>query len=197
VYTGLSGVTEGQQLLQAPTTTCDAINARQRVQWSGTPMLAHRTVYSTCPVRHRTSRPAQKSELQRSEPNGFGDVAGAPDCPVHHRTDSLHQTASLVVGAINNPNHPTFKSSKFSTSQPLTRARHSILDTPKRSNPLQIPHKALVISERDLPCSFELLRLDCFFSFSFVLVIINSFVTKARDTNCVVVLAGKFYSRLI
>jgi hypothetical protein len=26
-----------------------------------------------------------------------------------------------------------------------------------------IPHKALVISERDLPCSFELLRLDCFF----------------------------------
>jgi hypothetical protein len=29
-----------------------------------------------------------------------------------------------VVGAINTPNHPTFKSSKFSTSQPLTRARH-------------------------------------------------------------------------
>jgi hypothetical protein len=28
-----------------------------------------------------------------------------------------------------------------------------------------------VISERDLLCSFELLRLDCFFSFSFVLVI--------------------------
>jgi hypothetical protein len=25
-----------------------------------------------------------------------------------------HQTASLVVGAINTPNHPTFKSSKFS-----------------------------------------------------------------------------------
>jgi hypothetical protein len=50
-----------------------------------------------------------------------GDVAGAPDtvrcatdCPVHHTTDSLHQTTSLVVGAINTPNHPTFKSSKFS-----------------------------------------------------------------------------------
>jgi hypothetical protein len=26
-----------------------------------------------------------------------------------------------------------------------------------------IPHKALAISERDLSCSFELLRLDCFF----------------------------------
>jgi hypothetical protein len=47
-----------------------------------------------------------------------GDVAGAPDCPVHHATDSLHQTASLMVGAINNPNHPTFKSSKFHTSTP-------------------------------------------------------------------------------
>jgi hypothetical protein len=140
VYTGLSGVTAGQWLLQAPTATCDAINARQRAQWLGTPMLAHQTLYSTCPVRHRTSRRVQKSELQRSEPNGFGDVAVAPDCPVHPRTDSLHQTASLVVGAINNSNHPTFKSSKFSTSQPLTRARHSIRDTPKRSNPLQF-HK--------------------------------------------------------
>jgi hypothetical protein len=37
--------------------------------------------------------------------------------------------------------------------------------------------------------------LDCFF-FSFVLAF-NSIVTKARDTNCVVVLAGKFGSRLI
>jgi hypothetical protein len=52
-----------------------------------------------------------------------------------------------------------------------------------------------VISERDLLCSFELLRLDCFF-FSFFLAI-NSIVTEARDTNCVVVLAGKFGSRLI
>jgi hypothetical protein len=44
-------------------------------------------------------------------------------------------------------------------------------------------------------CSFELLRLDCFF-FSFFLAII-SIVIKARDTNCVVVLAGKFGSHLI
>jgi hypothetical protein len=42
-------------------------------------MLAHRTLYSSCPVRHRTSRRAQKTELQWSEPNGFGDVAVAPD----------------------------------------------------------------------------------------------------------------------
>jgi hypothetical protein len=58
-----------------------------------------------------------------------GDVAGAPDS-VRWRTGlsgapcdrSLHQMASLVVGVINTPNHPTFKSSKFSTFQLLTRA---------------------------------------------------------------------------
>ena len=82
-----------------------------------------------------------------------------------------HQTASLVVGAINTPNHPTFKSSKFSNFQPLTRARHSILDTFKEIKSSPIPHKTLVTRESDLPCSFELLRLDCFFSFSLVLEI--------------------------
>jgi hypothetical protein len=45
-----------------------------------------------------------------------------------------------------------------------------------------------VISERDLLCSFELLCLDCFF-LSFFLAN-NSIVIEARDTNCVVVLAG-------
>jgi hypothetical protein len=39
-------------------------------------------------------------------------------------------------------------------------------------------------------CSFELLHLDCFF-LSFLLAN-NSIVTEARDTNCVVILAGKF-----
>jgi hypothetical protein len=70
----------------APTATYSALNARQRAQKSGTPILAHRTLYSSCPVRHRTSRRAQKTELQRSEPNGFGDVAGAPDMSGVHRT---------------------------------------------------------------------------------------------------------------
>jgi hypothetical protein len=67
-----------------------------------------------------------------------GDVAGAPDT-VRWRTElsgapcdsSLHQTTSLVVGAINTPTTPTFKSSKFSTFQLFTRAKHSIQDTPK------------------------------------------------------------------
>ena len=131
-----------------------------------------------------------------------GDVAGAPDpvrcapdCPVRHRTEASSQRSSLVVGAINTPTTPHSLPSKFSTSQPLTRARHSILDTYKEIKSSPIPHKTLVTSESDLPCSFELLRLDCFLSF-----ILScdqySLVTKARDTNCVVVLAGKFYSRV-
>jgi hypothetical protein len=86
VYTGLSGVTARQRLLRRQRLPASALNARQRAQKSGTPMLAHRTLYSTCPVRHRTSRRAQKTELQRSEPNGFGDVAGAPDMSGVHRT---------------------------------------------------------------------------------------------------------------
>jgi hypothetical protein len=78
---------------RSPATT---INARQSAQASGTPMLAHRTLYSTCPVRHRTSRRAQKSELQRSNCNDFGDVAGAPDMSGVHQTVrcTIRQTAS-------------------------------------------------------------------------------------------------------
>jgi hypothetical protein len=104
------------------TVDCNALNARLRAQRTEHARVAHRTVYRTCPVRHRTSRRAHKTELQRSEPNGqvtwlaHRTVSGAP-CD-----SSLHQTASLVVGAINTPNHPTFKSSKFSTFQLLTRA---------------------------------------------------------------------------
>jgi hypothetical protein len=76
----------GATAISAPTATCSAFIARQRAQKSGTPILAHRTLNSTCPVRHRTSRRAQKTELQWSEPNGFGDVAGAPDMSGVHRT---------------------------------------------------------------------------------------------------------------
>jgi hypothetical protein len=47
-----------------------------------------------------------------------------------------------------------------------------------------------VTRESDLLCSFELLRLDRFFSLAFFLVIKHSLVIEARDTNRVVVLAG-------
>jgi hypothetical protein len=81
-------------------------------------------------VRHRTGRRAHKTELQLTVGTQRpGDVAGAPDS-VRWRTglsgapcdNSLHQTTSLVVGAINTPTAPTFKSSKFFIFQLHTRA---------------------------------------------------------------------------
>jgi hypothetical protein len=161
--------------------------------------VAHRIVYRTCPVHHRTARRAHTSELQRSEPRP-GDVAGAPDS-VRWRTrlsgapcdNNLHQTTSLVVGVINTPNHPTFKSSKFSNFQPHTRALafNSRYTQVIKSSPDST--KALVLSERDLLCSFELLRLDCFLSHSFLRS--NSLVIEARDTNHVVILVGTLCSK--
>jgi hypothetical protein len=151
----------------APTVDCNALNARQRAQRSraragGTPD-SQAGPHVRAPTVG-TQRPGDVASAPDS-------VRCAPDCPVHHTIVSLHQTASLVVGVINTPNHPTFKSSKLSTFQLLTRAlafnsRHTqvIKSSPNST-------KALVTSESDLSCSFKLLRLDCFLSFSFVLMI--------------------------
>jgi hypothetical protein len=86
VYTGLSGEPAEQQLLRANGHLQAHLMRATSAQKSGTPALAHQTLYSTCPVCHRTSRRAQKTELQRSEPNSLGDVAGAPDMSGVHRT---------------------------------------------------------------------------------------------------------------
>ena len=82
VCTGLSGASAEQRLLRAPTATCSAFIARQRAQRSGTPMLAHRTVNSACPVRHRTSRRAQSQSSNGQNPTAVMTWQGAPDCPV-------------------------------------------------------------------------------------------------------------------
>jgi hypothetical protein len=106
VYTGLSGVTAGQRLLRA-NGHLQAHSMRARsAQKAGMPMLAHLTVYSTCPVRHRTSRRAQKSELQWSESNGYGDVAGASGAPY----DSQPPPTVMFGGwGYKYPNHPTIQ----------------------------------------------------------------------------------------
>jgi hypothetical protein len=95
VYTGLSGEPAEQRLLRANGHLQAHLMRPRSAQKSGTRALAHRTLYSTCPVCHRTSRRAQKSELQRSEPKGLGDVAGAPDMSGVHRTVrcTMRQTA--------------------------------------------------------------------------------------------------------
>jgi hypothetical protein len=50
-----------------------------RAQKSGVPILAHRTVNSTCPVCTGHPGGPTSQKLQRSESNGSDDVAGAPD----------------------------------------------------------------------------------------------------------------------
>jgi hypothetical protein len=60
VYTGLSGATSGQRLLHANGHLQAHLMRARSAQSSGTREQAHRTLYSACPVRHRTSRRAQR-----------------------------------------------------------------------------------------------------------------------------------------
>jgi hypothetical protein len=91
--TGLSGVPAEQRLLPRQRSPATAFNALQCVQISGLRQKAHRTVYRTCPVHHRTVRCTRRQKLQRSESNGQVTwqahrtvSGGAPDCPVRHAT---------------------------------------------------------------------------------------------------------------
>jgi hypothetical protein len=128
VHTGLSGVPAEQRLLRAQRSSATAFNALQCAPESEHAQLAHRTVYRTCPVHHQTAQRPHKSELQRSNPNGWLTwlvhrtvSGGAPDCPVRHAT-AVFQRPFLVVGAINTPTHPTFNGIHVSTLLHLTRA---------------------------------------------------------------------------
>jgi hypothetical protein len=131
VHTGLSGEPAEQRLLRANGHLQRA--QRSRACTGGTPDSLQDL--SGAPPDSQAGPQVRAPTVGTQRP---GDVAGAPDT-VRCRTrlsgapcdSSLHQTASLVVGVINTPNHPTFKTSKFLNFQPLTRARHSIQNTPK------------------------------------------------------------------
>jgi hypothetical protein len=108
-----------------------ALNALQCAPESEQSQMAHRTMNSACPVHHRTVRWPRRQKLQRSESNGWVTwqahrtvSGGAPRTGLSGAPcdSSLHQTASLVIGAINTPNHPPFIASKFSDFLHLTRA---------------------------------------------------------------------------
>jgi hypothetical protein len=128
VYTGLSGVTAGQRLFRRQRLPATHLMRARSAQSSGTREQAHRTIYSSCPVC--TGHPGgPRRQSSNGRPKGFlvtwlshrtcpvcTGLSGAPS------NRQPHQTASLVVGAINTPNHPPFMASKFSTSQLLTRA---------------------------------------------------------------------------
>jgi hypothetical protein len=119
MHTGLSGEPADQRLLRA-NGRLQRIKCAPARRGAEHARVAHRTVYRTCPVHYRTARRAHKSKLQWSESNRL--VTWLAHRTVRPCDSSLHQTASLVVGVINTPNHPTFKSSKFATFQLLIRA---------------------------------------------------------------------------
>jgi hypothetical protein len=128
VHTGLSGVPAEQRLLPRQRSPAAAFNARQSAQKSGTREKAHRTVYRTCPVHHRTARRAHKTELQRSNPNGLLTwlthrtvSGGAPDCPVRHAAAAFQRPLCGGWG-YKYPNHPTFIGIQVFPILHLTRA---------------------------------------------------------------------------
>jgi hypothetical protein len=101
----------------APTIVCNGTvkvnSVRVRAQKSEQRQKAHRTVNSDWPVAHLSEAPTVRTQRP-------GDVAGAPDTVAMRQKPSPMVT--LVVGAINTPNHPSFIVSKFSAIKPHTRA---------------------------------------------------------------------------
>jgi hypothetical protein len=86
VYTGLSGEPAEQRLLRANGHLQAHLMRAKSAQKSGTRALAHQTLNSTCPVCTGHPGGPRSQKLQRSNPNGIGDVAGAPDMSGVHRT---------------------------------------------------------------------------------------------------------------
>jgi hypothetical protein len=129
-------------------------------------VAAHRTVHNTYPVAHRTVR-----------------------C-VHRQQPS--PTAICWLRAINTPNHhhtkhPSILNIAFNTRAIDFTPRYNQSDRSTQSP--QINSSALEIVRGSLvfPCYSCLLGLTLFF---FSILTLKCFVSKARDTNCVVVLAG-------
>jgi hypothetical protein len=125
---------------------CATVHARVRAEPDGAPDTEQclSGAPPDCPVTQKTEAPTVG--IQR-----FGDVAGAPDS-VRWRTglsgapydSSLHQTASLVVGAINTPTTPSFIASKFSDFPHLTRA---IAFNTRHTKEIKFSPKSLVHSK--------------------------------------------------
>jgi hypothetical protein len=134
VHTELSGAhrtvrcDSGATATSRATVDCNALNARLRAQRTEHAQLAHRTVYRTCPVHHRTAQRPHQSKLQRSEPNdrltwlAHRTVSGgAPDCSVRHATAAFQRPLFGGWG-YKYANHTTFNCIQVFHLQHITRA---------------------------------------------------------------------------
>jgi hypothetical protein len=119
--TGLSGVPVVQRLERNGRLQRKPVKALQCAQSQSRRQKAHWTVNSTCPVRHQTVWWPHLSELQRSNPNGWVTWLAHRTVRCAHR-QTASPTTTLVVGAINTPQPPHFKASKFSAIAFNTRA---------------------------------------------------------------------------
>jgi hypothetical protein len=107
-------------------------NEEQCVQSKRRPLEAHRTVNSSCPVRHRTVRcgtelsgATKRQSLQRQKlpnPNGWVTwlahrtvFGGAPDCPVRPSTATLPIGCLVVAPNHLHSNHPSIPHIAFNT----------------------------------------------------------------------------------
>jgi hypothetical protein len=97
-----SGATAtSRQRSSAERIECATVRARVRAETGGAPDSAQclSGAPPDCPVPQKTEAPTVR--IQRP-----GDVAGAPDCPVRHATDSL-PTATFGGWGYKYPNHST------------------------------------------------------------------------------------------
>jgi hypothetical protein len=132
----------------APTVVCnDTVKVNSaclRMQKSEQHEKAHQTVNSDCPVHHRTDRWPTCHKLQRSNPNGLvtWQAHRTVRCAIRQKPPP---TVNLVVGAINTPQPPHFKASKFSAIKPYTRALDFI---PRHKQEIKFSPKSKVHSNQ-------------------------------------------------
>jgi hypothetical protein len=125
---------EQRLLRQRSTAKVNSEQCELRAQSQGRRQKAHRTVNRTCPMHQWTIRWPSCQKLQRSNPNGWVTWLAHRTVRCARRQQSS-PTAILVGGAINTPNHHTFKASKFSAIAFNTRA----LDfTPRHKQEIKI-----------------------------------------------------------
>jgi hypothetical protein len=191
-----SGATTPAQRSTATDTRKSATVHGHFAQSQSSRQKAHWTVNNTCPVQHRTVRCHMKIKLQhrnRQNPNDWVTwlahrtlSGGAPDS-----STTASPTVELVVGSYKYPpttSTPTIQA--FTTTHSIQEQYTTLQDTNQslRSNqspPFNSSNLGLVRRSSCVPLLLLLLGWLSSFSHSYS----QSLVSKARDTNCVVVLA--------